>query len=65
MSGMNNKLSNLILEIIWIITGILCISAGIFSYIKNGYGTRIILFAAMALISFLFAWFRHNQRKKK
>lgn len=62
---MNNKPGNLFLEIIWTITGILCISAGIFSYIKNGYGNRIIMFAAMALISFLFAWFRDKQRKNK
>lgn len=62
---MNNKPGNLFLEIIWTITGILCISAGVFSYIKNGYGNRIIMFAAMALISFLFAWFRDKQRKNK
>lgn len=65
MSGMNNRLSFLILEIIWIITGILCIGAGIFFIMKNGYTNRVLLFGLMALISFLFAWFRHNQRKKK
>jgi uncharacterized membrane protein YczE len=55
--------SLLILEIIWIATGILCISAGIRFAITGGSG-KIPVFAIMALICFVFAWIRHKQRKK-
>jgi hypothetical protein len=55
--------SLLILEIIWIVTGILSIGAGIRFALTTG-GSKIILFALMALISFLFALMRHRQRKK-
>lgn len=55
---------NLILEIIWIITGMLCVAAGIRIVAKSGNNTRALLFALMAIISFLFATFRHFQRKK-
>jgi hypothetical protein len=53
----------LILEIVWIVVGILCIAAGIRYAITAG-GTKIIVFAAMALVSFIFALIRHRQRKK-
>jgi hypothetical protein len=53
----------LILEIIWASTGILCIAAGIRYAITTG-GSRIFIFILMALISFLFAWLRHRERKK-
>jgi hypothetical protein len=65
MLRMNNRINYLILEIIWTITGVLCIAAGIYYAVKNGYSNRVLLFALMALISFFFAWFRHSQRKKK
>jgi hypothetical protein len=55
--------SLLVLEIIWIATGILSIAAGVRFAITTG-GTKIFLFALMALISFVFAWLRHKQRKK-
>lgn len=61
---MRTSRPNRILEIIWIITGILCIAAGINLFIKNGYENRILIFAAMAVISFLYAWFRHSKQKK-
>jgi len=55
--------SLLVLEIIWIVTGVVCIAAGIrAAMISNG--SKIYIFAAMALISFIFAWLRHKQRKK-
>jgi hypothetical protein len=57
----NNSL--VIMEIIWIITGILAIVMGIHYAINTG-GARIIVFAGMAIVSFLFAWIRHRQRKK-
>jgi hypothetical protein len=59
---MKNK-SLLILEITWIIVGIACIFAGIRSVLRST-GSRYIIFFIMALISFGFAWVRHNQRKK-
>jgi len=55
--------SLLILEIIWIVTGVLCIAAGIRYAITTG-GSKIFIFALMSLISFVFAWLRHRQRKK-
>jgi len=54
----------LILEIVWFITGILCVAAGIRFAIINGYSGKILIIAFMAIISFLFAWMRHRQRKK-
>jgi len=59
---MSNK-SLLVIEIIWIVTGILCVIAGIRFALTSG-GNKIFIFAIMALVSFAFAWFRHNQRKK-
>jgi len=58
---MRNK-SILILEVIWIITGVLSIIVGIRIAATTG-GNRVWFFALMALISFLFAWIRHKQRK--
>ncbi|MGC1392562.1 MAG: hypothetical protein WA816_16125 [Bacteroidales bacterium] len=55
--------SLLILEIIWITTGVLCIIAAIRFAITSG-NSKIPVFALMALISFVFAWIRHKQRKK-
>jgi uncharacterized membrane protein YczE len=57
------KSSILILEIIWIVTGVLCIAAGIRFAITNGAG-KVPVFALMALICFVFAWIRDRQRKK-
>jgi hypothetical protein len=56
--------SLLVLEIIWITTGVLSIAAGI-RFAISGSGNKTLIFAAMAVISFLFAWLRHNQRKKR
>jgi len=61
---MNNKINNIILEVTWIITGILSVLA-IFFVIKNGYSSRIFLFVLTAFISFLFAWFHHKRRIQK
>ncbi|HKK42132.1 MAG TPA: hypothetical protein VJ963_06970 [Bacteroidales bacterium] len=55
--------SLLILEIIWLSTGILSVILGIHYAVNNG-GSKIFIFAIMALISFLFARLRHKQRKK-
>jgi hypothetical protein len=53
----------LALEIIWISTGVICIAAGIRMAITGGTN-KILIFAAMALICFVFAAIRHKQRKK-
>jgi hypothetical protein len=55
--------SLLVLEIVWIATGILCIIAGIRFAITNGTN-KVLLFALMALVCFVFAWIRDKQRKK-
>ncbi|MBK7131711.1 MAG: hypothetical protein IPH69_02500 [Bacteroidales bacterium] len=55
--------SLLVLEIIWIITGVLSIAIAIRIAVTTG-GNRIWFFLLMAVISFLFAWLRHKQRKK-
>jgi hypothetical protein len=52
------------MEIIWIITGILCVIGGIRLALSGGGGNKIFVFAVMAMVSFAFAWFRHNKRKK-
>jgi uncharacterized membrane protein len=58
-----NKKSLLVLEIVWIIVGVLSIAAGINYSIKTG-GTKVYVFFLMALVSFVFGLIRHNQRKK-
>jgi hypothetical protein len=58
----NNSL--LIMEIVWIGTGILSIAAGIRYVIVSGSSSKILIFALMALVCFVFAWIRHKQRKK-
>jgi hypothetical protein len=55
--------SLLILEIIWIATGVLCVAAGIRYAITSG-SNKIPIFALMAFICFVFAWLRDKQRKK-
>jgi hypothetical protein len=57
------KSSLIVLEIVWIATGILSLGAGIRFAITTG-GSKVFIFAIMALVSFVFAWIRHKQRKK-
>jgi hypothetical protein len=59
---MNNKYL-LILEIIWWATGAVSLAVAIRIASTEG-GNKPILFFLMALVSFLFAWLRHKQRKK-
>jgi cation transporter-like permease len=56
--------SLIVLEIIWICTGVLCIAAGIRYATTGGGAEKLVLLALMAFISFVFAWLRHRQRKK-
>jgi len=53
----------LFFEILWITTGVLCIAAGIRIARTDG-SSKIIIFVLMAVVSFLFAWLKHKQRKK-
>jgi hypothetical protein len=55
--------SLLFLEIIWIVTGVLCIAAGIRFAFTTG-GSKTLIFALMAVVCFVFAWVRDKQRKK-
>jgi hypothetical protein len=42
---------------------LLCLAVGIRYAITTG-GNKIFIFALLSLISFLFAWLRHRERKK-
>jgi hypothetical protein len=53
----------LAIEIVWITTGILSTAAGIKVALNSG-GNRVLVFAVLAMVSFLFAWIRHRQRTK-
>jgi hypothetical protein len=55
--------SLLAMEIIWIATGTLCLAVAIKLAFTDG-GKEIIIFALMALISFIFGWLKEKQRKK-
>lgn len=60
---MMNKKFLLALEIVWLLTGFSTVIIGIRYAISTG-GGRTFIFAIIAIISFLFAWLRHRQRKK-
>jgi glucose dehydrogenase len=55
--------SLIVMEIIWVVTGVLCLIAGI-RLVFAGGSNKIPIFALMSLICFVFAWLRHKQRKK-
>jgi len=59
---MKNKFL-IILEITWIVVGILCLAAAVKFIIKTDTLKTLVSFF-MALVSFAFAWLRHYQRKK-
>jgi uncharacterized membrane protein len=58
-----NKKVLLLLEIVWIAVGVLCIAAGT-RYAVNNSGSKVYIFFLMAIVSFIFAFIRHRQRKK-
>jgi hypothetical protein len=58
-----NKKALLVLEVIWITVGVLSLVAGFFYGIKTG-GSKVFVFLLMGLVSFVFAYIRHSQRKK-
>ena len=59
-----NKRSLLILEIAWIVIGILCTAAAVHNKLMLD-GNRFVLLLLMGIASFVMAWFRHKQRKNK
>ncbi|MFP4489011.1 MAG: hypothetical protein ACLFN1_06875 [Bacteroidales bacterium] len=60
---MMNKKTLTILEILWIVIGILCIAAAIHNKTK-GQGDRFLILIGMGLLAFIMAWLRDRQRKK-
>ncbi len=58
-----NRKYLLVIEIVWIATGLLCIAAAV-RYLTISGGPRVFIFIAMAIVSFLFAFVRHRERKK-
>jgi hypothetical protein len=58
-----NKRYFIVLEVIWIITGVFCLFAGI-RYATGPGGKKTFIFFLLAAVSFLFAWFRDRERKK-
>jgi len=58
-----NKRYPIILEVIWIVTAILCLIAGI-RYATRSGGNKKYIFFLLAAVSFLFAWLRDWERKK-
>jgi hypothetical protein len=53
----------LVMEIIWIVTGLAALILGIHRFFTKGEN-NIYIFILISLVSFLFARIRHNQRKK-
>jgi len=61
---MMNKKTLIILEVIWIVIGIFCIAAAIHNKITTG-GERFLILLGMGILSFIMAYIRDRQRKKK
>ncbi len=58
-----NKTTLVILEIVWIVIGMICIAAAIHSKVSRG-GDKYLILAGMGLLAFLMAYIRDRQRKK-
>lgn len=58
-----NKKSLLLIEIIWIILGLMCLGIAIRETVNAGIG-RAWMFYVMAIAAFVLAWIRDSQRKK-
>ncbi|HCC70562.1 MAG TPA: hypothetical protein DEQ09_05355 [Bacteroidales bacterium] len=59
-----NKRTLIILEVLWIVIGVLCIAAAIHNKIISG-GERFLILAGMGILAFIMAYLRDRQRKKK
>jgi len=60
---MMNKRTLLILEIAWLIIGVLCIIAAAHNKIASD-GSKFLIFLLMGVAAVVMSRFRHNQRKK-
>jgi hypothetical protein len=58
-----NKKSLLLIEIIWVILGIICLGIAIREISANGIKSGL-LYLVMAAGAFVLAWIRDSQRKK-
>lgn len=58
-----NKKSLLLIEIIWILLGLMCLGIAIRETVNNGLG-RAWLFFVMSAAALVLAWIRDAQRKK-
>ncbi|MCA1740875.1 MAG: hypothetical protein LC630_00070 [Bacteroidales bacterium] len=58
-----NKKSLLLIEIIWVILGIICLGIAIREISANGFKSGL-LYLVMAIGAFVLAWVRDSQRKK-
>jgi hypothetical protein len=58
-----NKKSLLLIEIIWIILGLICLGIAVREISANGF-TAGLLYLVMAAGAFALAWMRDSQRKK-
>lgn len=57
-----NRKSLLLIEIIWIILGLMCLGIAVRETVNAGIG-RAWLFYVMAVAAFVLAWIRDSQRK--
>lgn len=58
-----NKKSLLLIEIVWVILGIVCLGIAIREISANGFKSGL-LYLVMAAGAFVLAWMRDSQRKK-
>lgn len=58
-----NKKSLLLIEIVWVILGIICLGIAIREISANGVKSGL-LYLVMAAGAFVLAWIRDSQRKK-
>ena len=58
-----NKKSLLLIEVIWIILGLMCLGIEIQETVSNGI-SRAWLFYVMTAAAFVLAWLREKKKKK-
>ncbi len=58
-----NKKYLLVIEIVWIILGVVCLGIAIREIIAHGYKSGL-LYLVMSAGAFTLAWMRDSQRKK-
>jgi len=58
-----NKRTLIILEIAWLVIGLISIAASLHNKIASD-GSKFVIFLLMGLAAFVMSRYRHNQRKK-